>query len=883
MTDASGRGPASGQTYNLLYDATNARITSFIDYAGRSWTFGYTGTGASSDLTCITDPVSKVTRLAYSSHALTGIVRGGATCASGGSATWTVAYTAGKATSVKSPMVTNPDTFAYAADATTARDLTDDSGSGTYADTVYHLDAAGLVAGRGLVDQVTDPEGATTSWTHDADGNVTRESIPIDADGDARIDRTYDARGNVTSETRWIDDGADNVFATVDDTIVVMASTYNATNDLLTRTDADNDTALRLVTRYTYDGSGHLTSENRNCTTSGTTILGQGAGGTCTGAGTQNVEFNIITSFAYTANDQLEFEQDPLGRVTKHVYDANGNETSVIANCTSSGTTQPSPFNTCTGAGTADAATNVVTSSAYLATDTDGKAGLPTSSVDALGRTTTYDYDALGRPKTTVLPGDASVPALTQSTTYDEYGDALNEADSWTPSGGTLQTRTTTHVYDALARETSVADPEAVTTLTTYDVAGNAIETRLDDPVDINDVVTTRSFYATRRVHSEGIGSADDALETGFGYSKIGVVSLTTRALQAPPNDPEQQVTLTKVSHTDLRGLVTTESVSSEGASELTTTTTYDKLGNVTAVDDPDPAATGGDTDNAYDRLGRLVSSTVGGRTTTYAFDRAGNQLTVTDPSGIVTTTTYDALNRATVVVANDVASPTLPSEDVTTRTYYDAAGNVVAVKDAAGFTTRTIVNARDQAVTTIANCTDSGTTPTSTPASCTGAGTHNDMTNVVTDRIYDGQGNVVKTTPVSAGRRPRHRDRVRRRRPGPGDKDPRWARSPATCTTTSGQLTDTYRQLHHLRDHDPDRLGELHRRRHRGRHLQHLHTPTPTTIRATPAEVTAPNGRRRCPRTTTAATCPATIDNYVDGVASTTDDVTTDLPYDDA
>ena len=60
-TDASGRGPAAGQTYNVIYDSTNGRVTSFIDYAGRAWSFGYTGTGTSSLLTTVTDPASKVT------------------------------------------------------------------------------------------------------------------------------------------------------------------------------------------------------------------------------------------------------------------------------------------------------------------------------------------------------------------------------------------------------------------------------------------------------------------------------------------------------------------------------------------------------------------------------------------------------------------------------------------------------------------------------------------------------------------------------------------------------------------------------------------------------------------------------------------------------
>jgi YD repeat-containing protein len=80
---------------------------------------------------------------------------------------------------------------------------------------------------------------------------------------------------------------------------------------------------------------------------------------------------------------------------------------------------------------------------------------------------------------------------------------------------------------------------------------------------------------------------------------------------------------------------------------------------------------------------------------TTNVYDRDGNQTKVTSPQSIVTTTLYDPLNRVTQTVANDVATPTLPTEDVTTTTYYDAAGRTLAIKDSRGITTRSIQNVR--------------------------------------------------------------------------------------------------------------------------------------------------------------------------------------------
>jgi YD repeat-containing protein len=158
----------------------------------------------------------------------------------------------------------------------------------------------------------------------------------------------------------------------------------------------------------------------------------------------------------------------------------------------------------------------------------------------------------------------------------------------------------------------------------------------------------------------------------------------------------------------------------------------------------------------------------------------------------MVTTTTYDPLDRSTTVVANDVASPTLSTQDVTTTTYYDASGGVIATKDPTGITTRSILNVQGQASQTLANCTDSGTTPTTTPASCVGAGTHGDVTNLETNLTYDGAGAVIAS--VTAAGRPAEAttetafDAAGR---AVAVKDPRGTIS-RSFFNTAGQLTKT-------------------------------------------------------------------------------------------
>jgi RHS repeat-associated protein len=686
MTDASGRGPAN----NITIDSGSGRITAVADYAGRSWGFAYT----LGDLTTITDPAGKTTALTYSSdgsHRLTSIARQ-RTPASGSAVTitWTIGYTSGKATTVLDPIgdATGGDpahTFTYNAGNTVAGLLK------TYSPVVRNNSTHTFDA-LGRVTSLLDAESFTTTKVFDAESNLTSLSLPIDGSTSATTTYTYDARGNVLTETRPIDGS----------TSVTTLMTYNATNDLLIRSEADNDSAVKLVTKHAYDGSGHLTSVNVNCTTTGTTPPADAS--TCTGAGTQDSATNLITTYTYTSNDQLDTETDPLGRVTKHVYDTNGNETSVIRNFVSGESSTHER--------------NVTATYAYDPASTAGKAGLVTAETDPLANQTTFGYDNLGRRTSEALPGDTSIPALTRTTAYDELGNVLTETEAWTPlGGGSPVTRTTTRVYDLRNRETSVTDPAGVASTTAYDAAGNATSTTSGG------VTTTRVFDGLGRTTSETTAGKT----TTHDYDAQGRETTTT--------NPEGEVT-SRVFNSP--GLLVEERVDPTGLN-LVTSHTYDRLARERAVTDPELV----ETTTLYDRAGRLTSTTVAGATTSHAYDRASNRTSTTSPLGIVETTAYDPLDRPTHVIGNDVASPTLPTEDLTTTTYYDAGGQAIALKDPRGITTRTMVNVRGLAKQAIENCTDSGTTPTADPPNCSGAGTHDPKTNVVSTLTYDGSGAV--------------------------------------------------------------------------------------------------------------------------------------------
>ncbi|MFI5040447.1 MAG: RHS repeat-associated core domain-containing protein, partial [Acidimicrobiales bacterium] len=694
---------ASGRVMNITINSSKDRITAVTDSAGRAWSFGY-ATGNTNDLISITDPAGKVTTLVYDgSHHLTSVTRT-RTPATGSAetVTWSIGYTSGKATSVTDPINT-----------TVSNTLTYNSGNTvvgllkTYSPLVRNSSTYTFgFSGPGSTTQITDPAGFTTTRGYDGQWRLTSVSRPVGVGPVYQlVSYTYD-RGNVATETTQLD-----AIGTTTQTV----STYNATNDLLTRSEADADASLRLVTKSTYDGAGHLTSVDLNCTTSGTTSPSPAS--SCTGAGNQDASTNLITTYSYTANDQLFDATDPLGRVTRHTYDTDGNELSVIANYQASGS---------------GADVNVTSATAFDQATTAGKAGLVTSTTDPLGNVTTYTYDSLGRPLSESLPGDATIPALTRSKTFDEFGNLLTETDVWTGVS-----RLTTHIYDKANRETSLVDPTGTTTTTTYDAAGDATGSSSAG------VTTTRTFDGLGRALTETVGTS------------------TTTHVYDPAGDETETVDPAGVTTDrtfDLASRLLTESVSG-----MTTTYLYDALGRTDRVIDP----AGAQTDSAYDRLGRTLQTTVDGLTTWNAYDRAGNLLSTKSPTGEVSASLVDGLDRTVASITNCTNSGTTQpaggvvctgagtsdrSTNVTTLTYFDAAGNTIATTDPNAISTRSVPNVRNLTATMIVDCTDVGHLPAN-PPTCGGGGTSDPATNVTTTYVYDGGGATLSSvTTVSSG-----------------------------------------------------------------------------------------------------------------------------------
>ena len=143
----------------------------------------------------------------------------------------------------------------------------------------------------------------TTKYAYDADHRLQSTTNPL---GNTSS-QTYDANGNIDSQT--------------DEEGNTVQSTFNQRDDLVQEDQPFDPTrpSRKLVTKYTYDGVGDVTSS-----ITPRAVDTQGAG----------PYTNYVTNYGYDAVNQLTLMTHPIGGGTRqawthYAYDANGNQTSV--------------------------------------------------------------------------------------------------------------------------------------------------------------------------------------------------------------------------------------------------------------------------------------------------------------------------------------------------------------------------------------------------------------------------------------------------------------------------------------------------------------------------------------------------------------------------
>ena len=341
-------------------------------------------------------------------------------------------------------------TYDYLGRVATSTEVERDTGSGTqaYTTTYAYGDAGGGdEAGGGWVSQETSPDNVTTSYTHDAAGEVTsvtdgasdKTSYSYDSLGrktkvtypDGTATTTgYDPAGDVTSMSSLSATGA---------TLATNSATFDGEGDQVSSTDAAGNSST-----FTYDPTGLVTAEVQPVSATSA----------------------VNTSFAYDPDGNETLYTDGNGNPWWDTYNSWGLQESRIEPYTSAyNSAANSTFTTAY-----DADGRPVTETepgGVTVTDTynnlDELTGQSATGADAATPTRTFGYDAAGNVTSASTSNTASSGsnATSESFTYNDRGEVLT-------ASGTAGS--TSYGYNGDGQVASVADA-AGTTGYTYDSA----------------------------------------------------------------------------------------------------------------------------------------------------------------------------------------------------------------------------------------------------------------------------------------------------------------------------------------------------------------------------------------------------------------------------
>jgi len=416
-----------------------------------------------------------------------------------------------------------------------------------------------------------------------------------------------------------------------------------------------------IVTRTYYDHANRPVTTVKNLTGQGIDITTPPVRG--------NYDQNVRTDITYDQYGRRDTTTDPLGHVTKYVYNNRGQLLKTIVNYVNGGEPQNE-----------DNQRNIVTTYVYDAL------GRQIQTTDTLGRITLTVYDNLGR--------------VTSTTQNYLQGQAQNYKDA----SGDRYNLITTYSYDVRGNQIAVTDTAGVITRTYYDarnrsvavvrnLVGQSVFTpfppeRADPPSSEENLRTDTVYLGSSSVNYvvDEMGAITD-----YSYDHLGRQIMVLDPL-GKPTSFEYDANGNRIRMTD--------------ANEVVTTYVYDNLNRLAAVIenhqpgiDPD-AETNVRTEYTYDENGNRISITDGkgqftsfwynslnllswidrGKWLWYDFDSAGNLIYFERSGQIIISYEYDELNRLILIDYPD------PDSDVTFE--YDALGHRQSMSDGLGTTT---------------------------------------------------------------------------------------------------------------------------------------------------------------------------------------------------
>jgi RHS repeat-associated protein len=631
---------------------SGGQVTSQTDPMGRTTTFSYTEFS-----TTITDPKGDVIVEQYRNGVLISRTTGYGTSSA---ATTFYTYdpnTLGVTKTVYPDGASTSATYDAAGNVLTAVDALGHTTTYTY-DSLDDMTS------------MTDRNGVTTTYTYDTDGNLLSKSTPLVGSSPAvsqTTTYTYASVAHPGLVTQMTDPDSQNwsygydtngdLTSTTDPLGNETTATFNSIGEKLTQVSARGNVSganpADFTTTYTYDNAGRIltvTDPLSDVTT--TTYDADGNKASVTDGRSQT------TSYTYDADEELTKVTNPDTTTETYAYDGDGNRltyTDGNSHTTTYTYTDPAYPNAVTSSEDADSRTTTYTYNSL---------GLRATMVDPSSRTTTYSYDADQR-LSGVSYSDGVTPNVTYS--YDNDGNRTQMTDG---------TGTSTYSYDSLGRLTSTTDGGSNTVGYGYDLANNQTSItypgtigtvtygyngadQLTSVEDWNSNTTTYSYDADGNPTTETLPNGDTSSTTFDNNDQVTGISDAPTSTPLSPfatfsytRDADTQVSI----ETDT-GVPspTSQTYAYDDMNQLTTSTptsyTYDNGANLTTN-------TSG-ASQTFDAADQLSSSTIGSSTTNYTYNAEGQRTATTPPSGPSTGYSYNQAGDLTGISGSASATYT--------------------------------------------------------------------------------------------------------------------------------------------------------------------------------------------------------------------------------
>jgi RHS repeat-associated protein len=302
----------------------------------------------------------------------------------------------------------------------------------------------------GLPTKITRPNGAVTTMTYDAKGNLLTSTDPVGAKTTFTYDPSFnqvktirDPKGNLTTINYDLNG---NPVEIIDALGNRTQMTYDSRGLLASTTSAVGQPE-ETTTSFTYDSRGNLLTTT-DPLGNVTTLAYDNAGNVFRSTDAES----RITEFTYDAFNRLSTVLDPNGGLTRYSYDAKGNLTQVIDAKNQTTTFAYNELDRLVSA------TNPLGLSETFTFDNNGNLS---STTNRNGQTIIFDYDAVNR-----LMGKTRPPTTTETglqTTTFQYDSIGNLATAVNPTSSVF------NLYDLanrLASSTSTLENSFSNTIT---------------------------------------------------------------------------------------------------------------------------------------------------------------------------------------------------------------------------------------------------------------------------------------------------------------------------------------------------------------------------------------------------------------------------------